>query len=64
MKIDIVFSFRNEENNIPELVRRTVQVMNSLEDVEYEMIFVNDDSKDESFNSLTEFQKNYPNLNN
>jgi dolichol-phosphate mannosyltransferase len=46
MKIDIVFSFRNEENNIPELVRRTVQVMNSLEDVEYEMIFVNDDSKD------------------
>ena len=64
MKIDIVFSFRNEENNIPELVRRTVQVMNSLKDVEYEMIFVNDDSKDESFNSLTEFQKNYLNLNN
>ena len=46
MKIDIVFSFRNEENNIPELVRRIVQVMNSLEDVEYEMIFVNDDSED------------------
>ena len=60
MKIDIVFSFRNEENNIPELVRRTVQVMNSLEDVEYEMIFVNDDSKDESFNILVEFQKDYP----
>ena len=60
MKIDIVFSFRNEENNIPELVRRTVQVMNSLEDVEYEMIFVNDDSKDESLNTLTEFQKDYP----
>ena len=54
MKIDIVFSFRNEENNIPELVRRIVQVMNSLEDVEYEMIFVNDDSKDESFNILKE----------
>jgi len=64
MKIDIVFSFRNEQTNIPELVRRTVQVMNSLKDVEYEMIFVNDDSKDESFNSLTEFQKNYLNLNN
>ena len=64
MMRNIVFLFLNEENNIPELVRRTVQVMNSLKDVEYEMIFVNDDSKDESFNSLTEFQKNYPNLNN
>ena len=52
MKIDIVFSFRDEENNIPELVRRIVQVMNSLEDVEYEMIFVNDDSDDKSLEIL------------
>ena len=60
MKLDIVFSFRNEEHNIPELVRRTDRVMNSLKDVEYEMIFVNDDSNDESFNILAEFQKDYP----
>jgi dolichol-phosphate mannosyltransferase len=50
MVISVVFSFYNEEDNIPELVRRVRAALRPVVGREYEMIFVNDRSTD---NSLT-----------
>src|SRR2546421_4740355 len=50
MMISVVFSFYNEEDNIPELVRRVRAALRPVVGLEYEMIFVNDRSTD---NSLT-----------
>ena len=41
--ISIVFSFRNEEENIPELIRITKEAIEKT-DYNYEIIFVNDAS--------------------
>ncbi len=50
MLISVVFSFRNEEKVISELVRRTVDVLVRLGP--YELIFVNDASTDSSADVL------------
>jgi glycosyltransferase involved in cell wall biosynthesis len=50
--ISIVFSFRNEEGNIPELVRRVTTVFNELDGYGLEMLFVNDSSTDASLELL------------
>jgi polyisoprenyl-phosphate glycosyltransferase len=60
MLLSIVFSFRNEEDNIPELVRRTSEVANSIDDLQYEMIFVNDASTDKSVELLLGLQETHP----
>jgi len=51
-RVSVVFSFRNEQGNIPELIRRT-QVVLSATEVEHELIFVNDCSNDRSLELLT-----------
>lgn len=56
-EIDVVFSFRNEEENINELVRRTSLALKSIK---HRLIFVNDNSDDESLNILKKLQKKYP----
>jgi len=59
--LSIVFSFRNEEEVLPELIRRTRMVLK--EEVSkgnlssYELIFVNDASFDDSLTILTEQAK-------
>lgn len=58
--ISIVFSFRNEEKNLAELINRISNIINKLDNWDYELIFVNDDSDDDSENILIEYQKNYP----
>ena len=58
--ISIIFSFKNEENNISELVKRTSEVFAKLEKWKYELVFVNDGSTDSSEKILTELQKKYP----
>lgn len=58
--LSIVFSFRNEESNLTELVRRTAQTIGKLDNWSYELIFVNDDSNDSSEKILIELQKSYP----
>jgi dolichol-phosphate mannosyltransferase len=60
MLVSVVFSFRNEEDNIPELVRRVASAIAEIGGVAYEMIFVNDDSADRSLDLLCELQKQYP----
>jgi glycosyltransferase involved in cell wall biosynthesis len=58
--LSFVFSFRNEAENIPELVKRVHNTVISMDDVQYEMIFVNDDSTDRSLQLLMELQSTYP----
>ena len=58
-KISVIFSFKNEENNINELVERTVKSISQIKNWNYELIFVNDNSTDKSENILLELQKKY-----
>lgn len=58
--LSIVFSFKNEEKNIPELVNRTIKTISNFNNWKYEIIFVNDCSDDRSEELLLEFQKKYP----
>jgi len=52
-KISIVFSFRNEEKNLKELLSRTIKVLEKVKDKYlYELIFVNDSSVDNSLEIL------------
>ena len=46
MLISIVFSFRNEEENLKELIDRVTNSLLELENLSYELIFVNDNSND------------------
>ena len=61
MLISVVFSFRNEEDVLGELIRRVVEILNTLP-YDYEIIFVNDDSTDQSLDILTSFATDNPNI--
>ena len=58
--LSVVFSFRNEEGNINELVNRINISLEKLTNWNYELIFVNDDSTDNSESILLNLQKKYP----
>ena len=58
--LSVVFSFRNEEGNIRELIERVHSCLEKIPNWEYEAIFVNDDSTDNSEKILLELQKIYP----
>ena len=58
--LSIVFSFRNEEGNIEPLVKRISDTMKKVQNWNYELIFVNDDSTDNSEKILTDLQKHNP----
>jgi len=60
--ISIVFSFRNEEENLPELLSRITKMFDSHLESKYllELIFVNDFSNDNSLNLLIEKSKTIP----
>ena len=58
--ISLVFSFKNEETNIQELVERAHNTLVKLDNWKYELIFVNDDSTDGSELLLEKLQKSYP----
>ena len=58
--LSLVFSFRNEEENIKELIKRLNTVLKNLNGWNFEYIFVNDDSTDNSEKILLELQNNNP----
>ena len=58
--ISVIFSFRNEEKNLIELISRVTSTLNKLENYKYELIFVNDDSSDKSEKILLDLQKKHP----
>ena len=55
--LSIVFSFRNEEENLKELIQRVNQIKKSIPKWDFEMIFVNDHSSDKSLEILAEEKK-------
>jgi len=57
--VSIVLSFRNEEETIPELLRRLRKVLRDECTCRYELIFVNDDSSDRSRELLMEAAEGY-----
>lgn len=57
--VSVVLSFRNEEGVIPELINRLQKVFRALA-VRYEIIFVNDDSTDDSLPLLIQKRKEDP----
>ena len=58
--VSIVLSFRNEEQNIAELVERIDKSLCQLTGWKYEIIFVNDQSDDNSETIIESLQKKYP----
>tara|TARA_B100000035_G_scaffold276231_1_gene253759 strand:+ start:325 stop:1257 length:933 start_codon:yes stop_codon:yes gene_type:complete len=58
--LSIVFSFRNEEGNIEPLIKRISTTMQKIQHWNYELIFVNDDSTDNSEKILINLQKSNP----
>ena len=58
--ISIIFSFKNEEKNLNELVNRIEASLTKLTNWKYELIFVNDCSEDKSEEILLNLQKNNP----
>jgi len=57
--VSIVFSFRNEEKNLKELISRVDTAFKKIKNYKYELIFVNDDSNDNSEKILEELQESY-----
>ena len=57
--VSIVFSFRNEEKNIKELINRVDDAFKKVKNYKYELIFVNDDSNDSSEQILESLQESY-----
>lgn len=60
MLVSLVFSFRNEEDNIPALVQRVATAVGQIDDCDYELVFVNDQSTDRSLELLLALKKDYP----
>lgn len=59
--LSLVFSFRNEDKNIPELVYRVSKSLKFINNINYELIFVNDDSTDNSIKCLKDLKnEGYP----
>jgi dolichol-phosphate mannosyltransferase len=60
-KISVIFSFKNEEKNLTELIKRITKVLDAhASNYSYELIFVNDSSTDNSLSILLEQQKLFP----
>ena len=60
MLISVIFSFRNEEENLKELIKRVTDSLSKIKKINYELIFVNDNSNDNSLNLLKEEKEKFP----
>ena len=58
--LSVVFSFRNEEENLEELVTRLDAALGDIQHLRYEMVFVNDASVDRSYEILKGLSAKYP----
>ncbi len=56
--LSVIFSFRNEENNLHELIERLYNSLKELS-IEIEVIFINDCSNDNSLNVIEEIKNKY-----
>ena len=51
-KISIICTFYNEEESIDDFIKETIPIIEGIKDLDYELIFVNDRSTDDSLNKL------------
>ena len=56
-KISIIVSFYNEEESIDSFIQETTQEIKKIEDIDYEIIFINDCSKDRSLEKLIQHRE-------
>ena len=61
-KISIISILYNEELAIDPFVKETVKILENLQNLNYEIIFINDASTDNSFNKLVNHHKNNPKI--
>jgi glycosyltransferase involved in cell wall biosynthesis len=54
LKLDIVIPIYNEQENLPELSRRIRDVCENLEDISWQVIYVDDGSRDRSLEIMTQ----------
>lgn len=55
-KITIIIPAYNEEESLPYLYERLEKLMNSINNYEFEILFVNDGSKDDTLNLIKEYR--------
>jgi len=60
--VSVVLSFRNEQEVIPELLRRLRKVLTDDCKCRYELVFVNDDSSDRSRELLMDAAEGYDDI--
>ena len=51
-KISIICTFYNEEESVDDFIKETIPVIEGIKNLDYELIFVNDRSTDDSLNKL------------
>lgn len=56
-KISLVIPSYNEEESIPYLYKRIVNLINQLNNYEFEILFINDGSKDKTFEMIKELRQ-------
>ena len=56
-KISIIIPAYNEEESLPHLYERLEKLMNSMENYEFEILFVNDGSKDNTISLIKEYRE-------
>ena len=57
-KITILVPAYNEEESLPFLYERVSKIMNEVKDYEFELLFVNDGSKDNTLNEIKKLKDN------
>ena len=57
-KITILVPAYNEEESLPFLYERVSKIMNEVKDYEFELLFVNDGSKDNTLNEIKKLNTN------
>src|SRR5262245_25070324 len=62
LTLSVVLPVLNEEESLPALVARIVAVLReALADGEYELVFVDDGSRDDSWRVISSFVRSHPN---
>lgn len=59
MKISVILAFRNEEANLGELAKRIGNSLDSIQDLKFELIFIDDSSSDRSASVIRQLCSNY-----
>lgn len=62
-KVSLMIPAYNEEKSLPELYKALCKIMDELSEYEWEVLFVNDGSKDNTLNIIKSYRTNDPRIN-